>query len=238
MIYAVTALIAGIPNILMVTREDDRFLVVLGTSLLVVSRYVGYVKLAGFGLLDPARIKQNSGKISLEIGAIIIVLLGNAAYFLNRFGLEDISIAAISASCLGSAGVLISHQVSSKEEGITRSALMRMVSGVLIAIGVADICITKVFVIPQLVGLTTLFFGIYTERKSLSLALRQTIAIAGAAVGIGMTLRVYFDPPAILQSMSIHPALVIGIALTMAILGMVYYLFSRRAYTTEPSTEH
>ena len=45
-----------------------------------------------------------------------------------------------------------------------------------------------------MVGLITLFFGIYTERKSLALAFKQTVAAASSAGGAGMGLlseRVY-----------------------------------------------
>jgi hypothetical protein len=234
MIYAVSALVAGIPNILMVTHEDDRFLVVLATSILVVSRYVGYIKLAGFALLDPSRIKENAGRIATELWVIVLVLVVNGGIFLRRFGIEDFSIAVISIACIGSAGVLVSHLMASRESEITRSALMRMVSGVLIVLGAADVCITRVVLIPQIIGLVTLFFGIYTERKSLGLAIRQTLAIAGSTAGAAVALRVWLDP-AVLSDTAIQPNMAIGIALVMLIIGMGYYLYSRRGYTAETS---
>ncbi len=236
MIYAVAALIAGIPNIIMVTSEDDRrILVILGTSILVVSRYVGYIKLAGFALLNTEHIRIFSPRMSVTIGVIIAVLIANAAVFLYRFGLTDISIVAVSAGCLMSAGVMLSHLVASRDRGLTRSRLMRMVSGVLIVLGCANICITRFYLISPAFGLITLFFGIYTERKTLSLAVRQTFAAAGAAAGAGISvyfLRWYLDP-SLLRHSYLDPPLAIALGLALGAIGAAYYLYSRRVYASE-----
>jgi hypothetical protein len=237
MIYAVTALIFGLPNLFMLTTAGDRFLVILATSLLVVTRYVSYIELAGFALLEPQRIRAAAGRISFSLGLIVAVLLANAAFFLYRFGLRDISVTAVSGGCVITAGVLISHMIASRKRGMSRSLLMRMVSGVLIVLGSADICITRYYMISPLVGLLTLFFGIYTERKSLKLALKQTLAAAGAAAGCGISvyyLRWYLDP-ALLERTAISPPVAISLGLTLGILGMGYYIYARRTYAAEPA---
>ena len=236
MIYAILAIIAGIPNIQMLTREEDRFMVVLATSLLVVSRYVGYIKIAGFALLEPDRIRISSGRIMLELWVIVVVLVANAAIFLYRFRFEDITVLAISAGCVGTACVLISHLVISRKTGITRSTLMRMVSGTLIAVGAADMCITRIFVIPQFIGLITLFFGISTERKSLVLAVKQTVAVACTAVGAGFALRLCTGP-AFLFGTQIDPTIGISGGAAVALVGMGYYVYLRRSYSDESTAE-
>lgn len=236
MIYAVSALIAGIPNIQILTREEDRFLVILATSLLVVSKYVGYIKIAGFALLEPDRIRMSSGRIALELWVIVVVLIANAAVFLYRFMLGDITVLAISAGCVGTAVVLISHLVISRVTGITPSTLMRMVSGTLIAVGAADMCITRIFVIPQIIGLITLFFGISTERKSLVLAVKQTIAVACTAVGAGFALRLYIGP-AFLFGIQIDPTIGISGGVVVALVGIIYYVYLRRSYSDESTPE-
>ncbi len=237
MIYAVTALIFGVPNISIVTPESDRTLgIILITSLLVVTRLIGYAKIAGYTLLDPEIIKRNSGRIAFAVWTITIVMIANAAYFLYRFSLTDISVVAVSAGCLASAGVMISHLLQSRDRGISRSSLMRMVSGILIAIGCADICILRYGPLSPIIGLITLFFGIYTERKPLSLAGKQTLAAACGAAGAGIIvyfLRYYLDPSLIGQT-AVQPqfAILIGAALTAT--GLLYYIYSRRVYASEP----
>jgi len=239
MIYAVTALIAGVPNIILVSSEEDRrILVILLTSLLVVSRYVGYIKLAGFALLQPDHIKAFSARISSTIGIIAAVLIANAALFLYRFGLRDISVVAVSAGCLATAGLLISHLIASSDRGMTRSRLMRMVSGVLVTLGCADICITRFYIVSPAIGLMTLFFGIYTERKSLALALKQTFAAAGGAAGAGIafySLRWYFDP-ALVRHSYVDPPIALAIGAVIGIIGLGYYLYSRRVYASETAS--
>ncbi len=236
MIYAITAMIAGIPNIMLVSSSEDlRILIILTTSILVVSRYLGYFKLAGFALLDSQHIRAHSRGISLTLGIIIAVLLGNAAFFLYRFGLRDMSVTAISIGCIINAGVLISHLISSRESGITRSSLMRMVSSVLIVLGCTNICITRFIFISPIIGLVTLFFGIYTERKSLFLAIKQTVAVAGGSIGAGITiyfLRWYLDP-SLLRHTALDPPTAIGLGFSLSLLGIGYYLYSRRIYASE-----
>jgi hypothetical protein len=234
MIYAVTAIVFGFPNILMVTNAEDRFLVILASSFLVVSRYIGYFKLAGYALLEPDRIKAYSGRIAFAVFVIIGILIGNAAFFLYRFGLYDISITAISAGSLITSGLLISHLIAVRRTGLNRSRLMRMVSGVLIVLGSADICITRFSVVAPLIGIVTLFFGIYTERKSLALAIRQTVAVAASAGGCGIAmyyLRWYLDP-ALMQPTGVQPSMAIAIGLAMVLAGLAYYTYSRRTYAT------
>jgi hypothetical protein len=237
MIYAVTALIFGVPNISIVTPESDRTLgIILITSLLVVTRFIGYAKIAGYTLLEPEIIKRNSGRIAFAVWTIAIVIIANAAYFLYRFSLTDISVVAVSVGCLASAGVMISHLLASRNRGISRSSLMRMVSGILIAIGCADICILRYGILSPIIGLITLFFGIYTERKPLSLAAKQTLAAASGAAGAGIIvyfLRYYLDPTLIGQT-AVQPqfAILIGAALTAT--GLAYYIYSRRVYTSKP----
>ena len=237
MIYAVTALIFGIPNIMMLTYEDDRrFLIILATSILVVSRFIGYIYLAGFALLDPARIKESSGRLEFSIGLIITILLANAGFFLYRFGLTDISVTAVNAGCLVTAGVLITHLAASRKRGLSRSTLMKIVSGVLIALGSADICITRFYALSPLIGLVTLFFGISTERKSLALAFKQTLAAAGSAAGCGIAvyyMRWLLQPGMVEQSM-IKPVAAIAAGLVLGITGFGYYWYARRLYTVEP----
>ncbi len=236
MIYAVIALIAGIPNIMLVTMEEDRrILIILATSILVVSRFVGYIKLAGYALLEADLIKAHSLRISMALWVIVVVLLANAAVFLYRFGFTDMSVTAVSVGCIATAGVLITHLVASRERGMTRSQLMRMVSGVLIALGCANICITMLFPLAPILGLMTLFFGIYTERKSLMLAAKQTFAVASGAAGAGLTvyfLRWYMDP-ALLGNTAIEPATAIYLGCAMTLVGMGYYRYSRRLYAKE-----
>jgi len=250
MIYAVTALIFGIPNIVMMTFPDDRrILVILATSILVVARYVGYVYLAGFALMEPGRIKAASGQIALSISIIAAILLGNASYFIYRFGFKDMAVAAVITGCIFTAGILITHLIASSRRGLSRSRLMRIVSGVLVVLGSADICISLVvldsavipirwfYSISALIGLVTLFFGISTERKSLALAFRQTIAAAGSAAGAGVTfyyLRWYLDP-ALHGETAVQPAVAIAMGLTMGILGLGYYIYARRMYSVEPA---
>jgi hypothetical protein len=236
MIYAVTALVFGIPNVAIVTeQEEKRFMVLFVTSILVVSRYVSYIRLAGFALLDPARVQRAVWRIVPEIGFISLILLANAAYFLYRFGLRDITVAAVSAGSLGAASVLIMHLIVSIRGGMTRPRLMRMVCGVLIALGMANMCITRFFIVPQLIGLIALFFGIYTERKSLSLAVRQTVAAASGAAGAGVAvyfLRWYYDP-ALLKPTEIEPPYAIAIGLAVALISAGYYVHSRRVYARD-----
>jgi hypothetical protein len=108
------------------------------------------------------------------------------------------------------------------------------VSGMLIIIGCADICITRFWLISPFIGLMTLFFGVYTERKSLALAARQTFAIAGGAAGGGIMLyflRWYLDP-SLLTRTYLNPPLAIGLGLILGVIGMGYYLYSRRQYAT------
>ena len=235
MIYGVAALIMGIPNIILVTSEEDiRLFIILPTAILVVSRYVSYIKLAGFALLSSDNIRAFSGRISGTIAVIAAVLIANAAFFLYRFGLTDSSVTAVSLGSISVAGLLISHLVRSKGQ-MTRSRLMRMVSGMLIIIGCADICITRFSLISPAVGLATLFFGVYTERKSLALAARQTFAIAGGAAGAGIMiyfLRWYLDP-SLLTHTYLDPPLAIGLGLVLGVIGIGYYVYSRRLYTTE-----
>jgi len=239
MIYSVTALIAGVPNIMLVSSEEDRrILILLATSILVVSRFVGYIKLAGFALLNSQNIRVFSGRISFTIGVIAAVLLANAAFYLYRFGMIDMSVAAVSAGCIGTAGVLISHLIGSRTRGMNRSRLMRMVSGVLIVLGCANICITRFSIASPLIGLITLFFGIYTERKSLSLAVKQTFAAAGGAAGAGFAfyfVRWYLDP-ALLKHTVLDPPVAIAVGLTISLIGIGYYLYSRRLYDPEAAT--
>lgn len=237
MIYAVTALIFGVPNISIVTPESDRTLgIILITSLLVVTRLIGYAKIAGYTLLEPEIIKRNSGRIAFAVWTIAIVIIANAAYFLYRFSLTDISVVAVSVGCLASAGVMISHLLQSRDRGISRTSLMRMVSGILIAIGCADICILRYGILSPIIGLITLFFGIYTERKPLALAGKQTLAAASGAAGAGIIvyfLRYYLDPSLIGQT-PVQPqfAILIGAALTAT--GLAYYVYSRRVYASKP----
>jgi hypothetical protein len=235
MIYAVAALVLGMPNILLVTDPNDRFLIVLATSFLVVSRYVGYIKLAGYALLDPDRIRASSGRIAFSVWAIAVMLLANSAFFLYRFGLRDISVTAVSAGSLLTAGILIAHLLTMHRTGLSRSRLMRMVSGVLIVLGSADICITRFSVLGPLVGILTLFFGIYTERKSFTLAVKQTIAAGATAAGCGIAvyyLRWYLDPT-LLQPTDIQPSLAILIGAAIGLAGIGYYTYSRRVYATQ-----
>jgi len=235
-IYAVTALIFGVPNIGIVSYEDDyRILIILATSLLVVSRFVGYIKLAGYALLSSDHIRERSTGITLAIWVISMVLLANAAFYLNRFGLMDMSVTAISFGNITTAGLLLSHLLASRDRGITRSRLMRMVSGVLIILGCTNIWITRFYFISPAIGLMTIFFGIYTERKSLSLAIRQTFAAAAGSAGAGITvyfLRGYIDP-ALLNRTSLDPPVAITLGLCLVAAGIGYYLYSRRLYSPE-----
>jgi len=235
MIYAVTALIFGIPNIRIVSTGDDKFLMLFLTSFLVVSRYMGYIKLAGLALLDPAKFKAREGRFMPEVVIIALVLIANAVFLLWRFALSDMTVIAVSAGCLMAAGVLIGYLFAFGGKGINRSKIMRMVSGVLVAIGAADIVITKNFILPQIVGLITLFFGIYTERKSIFLALKQTFAAATSAAGAGMAVyfvRFYFEPKIFVTS-KIFPPYTALLGLVMAVVGLAYYFYSRRLYTAE-----
>jgi hypothetical protein len=234
MIYAVTALIFGIPNIVMMTFADDRrFFVILITSLLVVTRYIGYIYLAGFALMEPDRIKAASGQIIFSICLVAGILLANAGYFLYRFGFMDMSVTAVCIGSIVTAGILLTHLFAIRRRGLNRSRLMKIVSGVLIAIGSTDICITKFYGLSPLIGLLTLFFGISTEKKSLGLAFQQTVAAAGSAAGIGIAvyyLRWYLDP-ALLGETAIQPLLAASMGLTMGILGLAYYIYARRLYS-------
>lgn len=236
MIYAVTALIFGIFNIEMLGKPDDRFLMILATSILVVTRYVAYIHLAGYALLEANRIKAKSGRIAFSLVLITIALLANAAFFLYRFGLRNMSVAAVSAGCLITSGIIISHLIASRHRGLSRSRLMRMVSGVLIALGSADICITRFGFVAPMVGLITLFFGIYTERKSLALAFKQTVAAASSAGGAGIAvyyLRGFIDPTMVAPSI-VQPMAAVGIGAVLGIAGIGYYIYSRRMYSRVP----
>jgi len=236
MIYGVTALIFGWPNIVLVTRSEDlRWITLLTTSILVVSRFVGYIKLAGFTLLDSEVVRTRSSRIKFTLWVIAGVLLANAAFYLYRFGLTDMSVVAVSASCLVTSGILISHLLLTGRSELSRAVLMRMVSGVLIALGCANICITNFWILSPLIGLITLFFGIYTERKSLMLALRQTFAAAGGAAGAGVTLyfiRWYLDP-SLIKFTALQPPVAIAGGLIITIAGIGYYFYSRRLYSVQ-----
>ena len=235
-IYSVTALIFGIPNIMIVLRPDDYgFLIILLTSLVTVARFVGYFKVGAYALLEPEIIRRNSGRIAFAVWTIALVIIGNAAFLLYRFGLSNMSVTAISVGCLASSGVMITHLMAAMGRKISRSSLMRMVSGILIALGCADICITRFGITSPIVGLITLFFGIYTERKPLSLAARQTVAAAAGAAGAGIAvyyLRYYLDPALVGQT-RLQPPYAILIGLTLAIVGLAYYMYSRRVYASE-----
>lgn len=239
MIYAVTALIFGIPNINLVIRPDDLGLpIILITSLLTVTRFVGYAKLAGYALLETAHVKRNSGRIAFAVWTIALAIIANAAFLLNRFGLTNMSVTAVSVGCLASAGVMIAHLLASVKHGVSRSTLMRMVSGVLIALGCADICITRFGIISPIIGLVTLFFGIYTERKPLTLAARQTVAAAAGSAGAGIVvyyLRYYLDPALVGHSI-LQPPVAILLGFALACMGLMYYLYTRRTYSSEPAS--
>lgn len=240
MIYSVTALVFGIPNIMMVTYEDDRLLILLATSVLVVSKYVGYIHLAGFALLEPARIRTASARIAVSIAVIALVLLANAVFLIYRFGLRDISVAAVAGGNLATAAILVQRLVASRRTGLTGAQLMKMVSGVLIALGSADICITRFYLLSPIIGFVTLFFGISTERKSLKLAFKQTLAAAASAAGCGVTVYYmrWFIDPALLVHRYVDPVAAMSIGLTMGIAGLAYYMFLRRVYTREPALIH
>ena len=237
MIYAVTALLFGIPNILMLTRDNDGFLILLITSILVVVRFIGYIKLAGFALLEADHIKKHSGNITMTIWLLILILLFNAGFLLYRFGLNSISVVAVSFGSIGTSGVLISHMLSARGRALSRSQIMKMVTGVLIVLGCANICIKTLSVISPLIGLMTLFFGIYTEKKFLSLALRQTFAVAAGSLGSGIVIyftRYYLEPGAVSVT-QVTPPVAIMIGVSMSILGVGYYIWSRRQYIPEAS---
>lgn len=237
MIYAVTAMIFGIPNILMLSREEDGFLMLLITSVLVVVRFIGYIKIAGFALLESSHIRKHSGNIFVTTCLIATLLIINAAFLLYRFGLDSISVVAVSFGSLGTSGVLITYLIKSKGKGLTRSLLMRMVSGVLIVLGCADVCIKTLSLISPAIGVLTLFFGIYTERKYLPLALKQTFAAAGGSLGAGLAvyyLRWYLDPSMINFTL-VSPPIAIISGISLAVLGVGYYFYSRRQYIPEAS---
>jgi hypothetical protein len=235
MIYSVTALIFGIFNINLVIRPDDFDLpIIFITSLLTVTRFVGYAKIAGYALLEPKIIERNSGRIAFAVWTIALVIIGNAAFLLNRFGLTNMSVTAVSVGCLASSGVMISHLMASRGRKTSRSSLMKMVSGILIALGCADICITKYGIISPIIGMVTLFFGIYTERKPLSVAARQTLAATAGSAGTGIAvyyLRYYLDPALVGQT-RLQPPYAIMLGLALAAVGLAYYLYSRRVYAS------
>ena len=232
MIYGVTALIFGMPNVLMLTRNDDGFLMLLITSLLVVIRYISYIKIAGFALLDPAKIKKHASTIAASLWMIALILIGNAGFLLYRFELDSISVVAVCFGSLASAGVLITYLVSSWSTGLNRTHLMHMVSGVLIALGIADICINTRGLISPAIGTLTLFLGIYTERKSLLLAVRQTLAAVTGSLGAGISvyfLRWYLDP-GMITVQHVQPVMAIVLGMAMAVAGLGYYFYARRQY--------
>jgi len=245
MIYAVTALIFGIPNISIVSPpHDSRIVPMLITSILVVSRFIGYVKIAGFALLESSHIKRFSSRIRFTISVIAVVILANSAYFLYNFGLTSMPVNAISAGGIFTSGVLIYHIIGSAESGMTRSRLMRMVSNMLIILGCADISISvgaldtgpaMYVMMSPLVGIMTLFFGIYTERKTLSLALKQTLAATAGSFGAGFAvyfMRWYLDPSLITShTMPAPMAVVVGLGVTA--VGIGYYFWSRRVYAAD-----
>jgi hypothetical protein len=237
MIYGITALIFGIPNVQLLTTRDDGFIMLLFTSLFVVVRFISYIKLAGFALLDPGKIKKHKFTIAVNIWFIALILLSNAAFLLYRFGFTRISVAAVSIGSIGAAGVLISHLMASRGSGLSRSHLMKMVSGVLIVLGAANICINPQDLLIPSIGVLTLFLGIYTERKSLTLALRQTFAVAGGSLGGGIMvyfLRWYLDP-AMLINTQVSPLAGVIAGMSIALFCGGYYVYSRRQYVPENS---
>jgi len=244
MMYGITALIFGIPNISIVSPpHDSRIVPILITSILVVSRFIGYVKIAGFALLDAEHIRMMSSRISFTISVIAIIILANAAYFLYQFGFSSMPVNAVSAGCIFTSAVLVFHLLGSIGTGLTRSRLMRMVSNVLIILGCADICISlgtldygpaMYFLVSPFIGIMTLFFGIYTERKSMSLALKQTLAATTGSFGAGFAvyyLRWYLDP-SMISMQTIPPPFAVMLGLVVTAVGIGYYFWSRRVYAS------
>lgn len=236
-IYAITAIIFGIPNLRIAIYPDDKFYAILITSILTVSKYISYFKLAGFALLEPQRIKSNSYRIMASLWFIVVVLLTNAAFLIYRFGFRDISVVAFISGSLLTASVVTFHLICARH-GLNRYHLMKMVSGTLIVLGASNICIIRYYPIPSIAGLVTLFFGVYTERKSLSLAMKQTLAVTACALGFGIAiyfLRFYFYPeihvPASIIGVEPYFAIILGIISSAA--GGAYYFYARRMYSKQ-----
>ena len=123
---------------------------------------------------------------------------------------------------------------------------MHMVSNVLIILGCADIGISvgaldtgpmAFSTVSPIIGVITLFFGVYTERKTLSLALKQTLAVTAGSFGAGFTLyfmRWYVNPE-LITSGTINPPIAVVLGIFVTVVGLGYYLWTRRVYTNPTS---